>query len=169
MIRETKKIIRRFLPAIVAFAVWTVASIQPTAGREQRSFRPSPPHPSYVVIAAKNCPLDSVPKQELARLFLSLTDRLEGTRVSPLNLAETSVKLGFLEWITGLEGEEIENHFIELELIGEGSWPEEVATAIEMAKRTAEEEQTIGWLPRQAFAKIPLSFKSRLKKLLVGY
>lgn len=100
------------------------------------------------VVTHESAGIESITRVELSRLFLSRTNKVRGVRLRPVNLANYGLKLGFLNQLTGMSPVRIENHFVKMELRGEGGWPLQVGTARELAQLIGQSRRAIGWIPK---------------------
>ncbi|MFQ5653546.1 MAG: hypothetical protein ACE5GW_02300, partial [Planctomycetota bacterium] len=60
--------------------------------------------------------VEKIEIRDLQRLFLSVSQTLGEKKVRPVNHTDRAVTLRFLRRITGMTSQEIEEHFVQLEL-----------------------------------------------------
>lgn len=119
------------------------------------------------VVTFKDVPLDAVTRTELSNLFLAELDVVGGVKVKIANIADPAVKFPFLESLTGLGEKDLEDHFVAMNLRGEGDWPSEFGDAGELVKMVIRYKQAIVWMPMADWNRIPEKHRSVLKVLSV--
>lgn len=123
--------------------------------------------PEIVVVTHTSIPLESVGKKELTQLFLGLRTSIGKVRLSPLDLAATELRQGYLERLTGMSWARLEEHYMGLVLRGEGRRPPRVGNAKDVARLAFEVKRVIAWLPRSEFEGLDARQRAVLKVLAV--
>lgn len=120
----------------------------------------------YLVVAHKSAGFSSASQEEIANLFLLRSDNITGASVKVVNLSEKAQKLAFLARLTDKSEREVEDHFVKLELRGEGKWPSEVNDGSALVKLIAKSKKVVGWLSEADYALLSEKEKSLLVVLL---
>jgi len=124
--------------------------------------------PEVAVVTHQGVEIESVEMAGLSRLFLSLENGLDGVRLKAVNLSDPELKLSFLERVTGMSARQIERHFIQMELQGEGKWPPEVDSAEQLVKLIVKSRNVVGWLPVSELQNLPEQYRDALKVIAVA-
>jgi len=124
-------------------------------------------YPEIAVVTHRGNDIDSVDREELGRLFLSLSNSIAGVRLKAVNLSEKDLKLGFLERITMMSARQIEDHFIRADLRGEGKWPPEVFTSEEMVRLIVKSRNVVGWIPVSDLEALREKYRNAIKVIAV--
>jgi hypothetical protein len=120
------------------------------------------PLADYVVIASRLSPIKEIHREDLARIFLRLTNQVDRHPVIPVNYAPEKISMDFMSALTGMSPDELGDHFVELEIRGEGTWPPSVEDPADLVRLLASSEKAISWLPRQQYQHL----SERLKRAL---
>lgn len=91
-----------------------------------------------VVVVHKDLGVGDASRQELSRVFLGLSRELGGKRVAPVVVGDRARRSAAVARLTGRTVAAVEEHFVKLELRGEGRWPSLAADAPEMVRRALE-------------------------------
>jgi hypothetical protein len=114
----------RHLFSRVLLAAWLVAA---TASAEP-----------LVVVVTHDFSATSLSSQDISRLFLGLLRDVAGRRVTPMVVADKSARADLLARVVGRTATAVEQHFVKLELRGEGRWPALAADGRVAARRIVE-------------------------------
>jgi len=91
-----------------------------------------------LLVGPANLGTGDVSSQELSRIFLGLSRDLAGQHVTPAVVADKSTRAEVIGRAVGKAAGSVEQHFVKLELRGEGRWPALIADARTAARRIVE-------------------------------
>jgi hypothetical protein len=120
------------------------------------------------VVVHRDVALDHINRTELGRLFLSLAGQAGGVKLKAVNLSDKQLTMEFIASVTGMPSAKVEDHFVQLELRGEGRWPPQVASGEELVSLIARSSTVIGWLPVSELEKLSPRQQALLKVLAVN-
>lgn len=121
----------------------------------------------FAIVVHKSLQVDQASTRELARLFLAESSSLGSHRLHPVNLAQSDEKYTFYEALTSMPRDRVAFHFVESELRGEGTWPREVLSELEVIKMILVSRRVVGWMSWEQYQGLAESVRKNLKLVSV--
>jgi len=117
---------------------------------------------TILVISGSTFDFTNTSRLELSRLFLMQSDKIQGRYVVPINLDDEFLTMEFLKELTGKSEKKIKEHFLKMELRGEGTWPHVAVYEKQMVLDVLRVKKNLGWITEDYYINLPESQKEKL-------
>jgi len=117
---------------------------------------------NILIISGSTFDFTNTSRLELSRLFLMQSDKLQERYVVPVNLEDEYLTMEFLIQLTGKSEKKIREHFLKMELRGEGTWPKTAVDEKHMILDILRVKKNLGWITEDYFNTLPQNQKEKI-------